>query len=167
VGDAHLAAAVYADGGLCGRNPSPHGGSWAFVYVDALENVLREASGFVTPAEAGLPYVTNNYTELLAVTMALEGLPAGWAGKVFTDSFVTYNRLLGSKSFKGIPPEFVARFRAAVDKLGPFIVGLLSGHPRPEDLEAGHNGGVAVSEFNVRCDELCCLEVERFKKRVK
>src|ERR1044072_235490 len=77
--------AVYTDGGVIGSNPSLIGGTWAFCYVKN-DLFVDARSGSVTPEVIGLAHVSNNFTELLAIIEALENLPAGWEGSLFTDS---------------------------------------------------------------------------------
>jgi len=150
---------VYADGGVCLKNPSPIGGSWAWLQV-AHDEVLREASGHVTPGQAGFPggTVSNNFTELLAAVLALEALPDGWCGTLYTDSQVTLYRLTGSRKFGGIPEPLRRRCQAQLARVGFVRVVLLGGHPSRKDLAAGYRrDGLPVSKFNVRADELCGL----------
>jgi hypothetical protein len=41
--------AVYADGGVCGKNPSETGGTYAWCHVDAAGNILRTGCGLMVP----------------------------------------------------------------------------------------------------------------------
>jgi ribonuclease HI len=159
-------AAVYADGGVIGPNPSAAGGTWAFCFVDAAGDRLWGASGHVTPAEIGLPAVTNNLTELLALLLALEPLPAGWAGRVFTDSLVTLRRFTpGGKKFAGIPADLVGRVIDARTRLGAYSLTLLGGHPNRAELAAGvRKDGLPVSAHNVWCDKRCGEEAAAFRR---
>ena len=154
---------LYVDGGIIGRNPSVIGGTWAFVAVSG-GGPIHEASGVVRPADVKLPVVTNNITELLAVTEALE-----WAAKpkenlhvgsviVFTDSFVTLCRLTRAKTkWGGVPHSIRDRFLAARRAI-PVVKGMLvEGHPTKEQLRVGMGPNGPASPYNVRCDQLCNL----------
>lgn len=151
---------VYTDGGVKGANPSEFGGSWAFVYV-RQNTVIHEDSGIVLPSDVGLPTVSNNVTELVAVLLALEQLPDHWGGAVFTDSLVTLRRFESmTAKVNGVPGFLVDRVRAVVARLD-YALNLLGGHPTKDDLNRGHrlknNGspGLPVSQFNVMVDKMC------------
>lgn len=154
---------VYADGGVIGPNPSKLGGTWAFVWV-ADEVETRRAAGVLLPADIGLDTVTNNMTEFAALLHAIEPLPDGWAGELFTDSIVTLRRFRSPRHAKmqGIPEAFTRRLVAAVDRLGRFKITLLAGHPTQEDLSRGSKKGTPVSHWNVLCDHLCGEEAKKF-----
>lgn len=148
-------AAVYADGGIVGRNPSKVGGTWAYCRCDAVGVRLDWRAGSVTPEEAGRAEVTNNFTELLAAVLALEGLPDGWAGTLYTDSQITAYRVGRERSkFAGIPEPLVARVAAVRARLGRYRVVLLGGHPSYAELAAGkRRDGLPCSWHNVFCDK--------------
>jgi ribonuclease HI len=152
-------AALYADGGCLGANPSPHGGSWAWVHVSAAGEVVAKWSGFVTPADVGLDRVSNNVTELIGLLHGLEALPEGWAGKAYTDSNVTrlrFDRPWQAK-FKGVPQDLIDRVRDAVERVADCEIVLLGGHPTKAELAAGVRAdGMPVSKWNVVCDAECC-----------
>jgi hypothetical protein len=120
-------------------------------------------SGSVTPLEVGLEVVTNNLTELIAVLHALEALPDGWQGHVYTDSLVTLRRFQAVRpKFTGIPLALQDRVRQVRARLGSYGLTLLAGHPSRQDLMRGHKpGGLPVSSHNKRCDELCKRESMR------
>lgn len=146
---------VYADGGVIRRNPSRLGGTWAWVHVRAEEEIAGGA-GFITPAEAGNPTVTNNYTEFLALLLALEAVPDGWAGRAFSDSQVTLRRFQGQGTNAGIPDGLWQRMRALRQRLGDFKLILLGGHPTVEELRCGmRRDGHPCSRWNVLCDQRC------------
>lgn len=154
--DPTTVAAVFSDGGIIRINPSPDGGAWAWCHVSAADDLVAEAVGLVTPADVGLPTVSNNLTELLGLLRGLEALPAGWEGPVYTDSHVTLCRFRpGAKKFNGIPAPLVERVRAAVARLGHLHLVLLAGHPSEKHLAAGAKKGRPVSRWNRHCDELC------------
>jgi len=150
---------VYSDGGVKGNNPSNRGGSWAFVYV-AEEKLTHSDSGIVKPTEIGLPNVSNNVTELVGLLLALEPLPDGWSGDVFTDSLVTLRRFDSmTAKMNGIPDFLANRVRAVVDRMN-YRLTLLAGHPTKEHLKAGFKikdsgNKYPVSRWNVLCDSLC------------
>lgn len=154
------ACRLYCDGGVIGRNPSPHGGTWAFYYLiggnDDDPTFLKQSS-LVTPDMAGLPMITNNYTELLAAVCGMEVLPGGWDGTIYTDSHVTLCRLVNpGAGMKGIPDDLQARLAACKARLGDFRCVLLDGHPTTAQLAAGKGKrGNPVSKWNVLCDKEC------------
>jgi ribonuclease HI len=152
--------AVYSDGGVVGGNPSRVGGTWAFVYATepAGGGRLFAASGHVAAAEvAPLPWVSNNLTEVVALVIALEQLPAGWAGPVYSDSLNAI-RAVGSYRDRPeyLPPAVWDRVPAARERLGILEFVLLGGHPTRAELAAGvRRDGKPVSVHNVHCDQLC------------
>lgn len=149
---------VYTDGGVCRVNPSPHGGTWCFVRVDADGFMADVTGGIVLPEALGVPAVTNNQTELLAAVLALESLPAGWGGTLCTDSQVTVYRLTREKPrFRGIPASLERRCRDARQRAGPgFRAVLVVGHPTRCQVANGQNRfGRPASRWNVLCDETC------------
>jgi ribonuclease HI len=146
---------VFCDGGVCVKNPSPHGGTWAWCHVTAAGEVAASASGTVTPAECGTPAVSNNQTEFLAALLALEALPAGWSGRVLSDSGVTIARFQGART-RGLSDAWVSRMDAALARLGTLEWVLLGGHPTRADLGKGfRSDGKPVSKWNVHCDREC------------
>jgi ribonuclease HI len=155
---------VYCDGGVIAVNPSPHGGTWAWLALGEADGRWRQESGLVLPWEP--PFgegkavmagpITNNQMELYAAVMALEAVPKGWAGILWTDSQVTLARLLGGCSFAGIHPSLKQR---ALDlrRGRKWTVKLVAGHPTRKELAAGtrERNGFPVSRWNVWCDEEC------------
>ncbi len=96
----------------------------------------------------------NNLAEVVALVHALEPLPAGWAGRVRTDSL---NAILAwaRPEFppKYVPADWWDRLLAARDRLGPLSWELLGGHPVRSELAAGvRRDGKPVSRWNVACD---------------
>jgi ribonuclease HI len=148
---------VYCDGGVIQVNPSPIGGTWAYVIVDQDGVEVRRAFGVVTPAEIGMPAVTNNFTEFFAALQAFYFLPKGWAGRLHTDSNVTRLRLIyPNAKMNGIPNPWQELLRYFRSHLGGFNVTLLDGHPTKAQLEKGvGKRGNPVSKWNVLCDKLC------------
>lgn len=154
-------AALYADGGVIGTNPSTLGGTWAYVLVDDDGQSLDEQSGIVTAAGAGVGAVTNNYTEFLALVLGMEALPEGWRGTIFSDSMISLGRLFRGWKMTGIPAPLVKRGGIALQRLDLVNVRhvLLDGHPTRAQLRAGvGKRGNPVSVWNVRCDTLCSAQ---------
>ena len=155
---------IFSDGGVLGRNPSTAGGTWAWCHVRDDE-IVRSASGIVTPDEIGLPTVTNNLTELLALLLAYESLPAedseGCVGH--TDSQVTMFRFRPKcKKYEGVPSALVNRVKAVVLRHQPKIV-LLGGHPSQAELRAGMGKrGLPCSKWNCWCDDACNKRAKAF-----
>jgi ribonuclease HI len=146
---------IFCDGGVVGRNPSIIGGTWAYCWVDKNGERVLKKSGVVTPSDIGLPAVTNNLTELLAVMKGLESVEEGWKGDVYTDSKVTLLRITTSKSFKGIPVSIINNI-LHLRRTRVYEAILLSGHPTKEHLAKGiGKRGTPVSVHNVWCDEQC------------
>lgn len=161
-----LPACVYTDGGVIGPNPSPQGGVWAYCWIDHQGQRSHRASGLVRPRGIGLPTVTNNVTELLAVLLALEGLPDDWSGIVHTDSFVTLSRFRrdrNSTSFKGIPESLVKR-TLRVRRKGQYGMRLVAGHPTSAELARGCKGNTPTSPHNVWCDRECGRRIAQFRQ---
>lgn len=149
---------IFCDGGVIGANPSPAGGTWAWVLVCG-GHVVRHCSGIVTPTAADLPTISNNLTELLAAVEALENIRShdrNWAGTIYTDSKVTLLRLTQtfSQAFAGIPRELRDRARAVATGKR-WKAKLVKGHPTAKHLKAGHWDGVMVSKWNCWCDKEC------------
>lgn len=149
--------ALYADGGVIGVNPSPLGGTWAWCTVDADGARVRWDAGVLTPAAVG-GAVTNNTTELLALVNGLEALPAGWVGAVYSDSWVSLQRVFLGAKLNNVPVWLVDRLQAIQrgGALAAMRYVLLDGHPTKAQLAAGvGKRGNPVSEHNVWCDLMC------------
>lgn len=150
--------ALYADGGVIRQNPSTIGGTWAWCMVDADGERIRHAVGWMTPAELGTPAVTNNQTELLALVLGLEALPAAFAGTVYSDSWVSLQRIFHAAKLNNLPQWLIERLQA-IQKSGALATMryvLLDGHPTRAQLEAGiGKRGNPVSTWNVWCDAQC------------
>lgn len=151
---------LYADGGVIQVNPSPIGGTWAFRIVQA-DVVICEESGVITPLEAGLPAVTNNLTEMLALVMGLRSLPIDWIGVVCSDSQITLGRVFGSYKWAGIPTWLHKLYQQSRNRLlfwEDITYIQLDGHPTRNQLAAGiGKRGHPVSIHNVACDKACQL----------
>lgn len=155
---------AYCDGGVCGRNPSTKGGSWAVVYVDCESgDVVAEKSGHFTPADMGLPEIENNLSETLGVMKALYHVPAGCTLRaVYGDNANSLRRARHPSAGKWakVPTLVRCQMRELRTRLNPQLV-LIGGHPTKADLDRGHRvnpdgtRGPDVSVYNVRADELC------------
>lgn len=148
---------VFADGGVVKVNPSPHGGTWAYCHVVGGERVV-EASGLLLPSDCGTDVVSNNQSEFFALLVALEAMPDGWSGTVYSDSGVTLQRFADPEAvkMKGIQDGWVQRLKAVRSRLGHLTFTLLGGHPNKKELEAGRRkDGKPVSPHNVWCDREC------------
>lgn len=151
------AIALYADGGVIGANPSPIGGTWAWCLVNASGQRVCEYSGTLL-ASPELPFVTNNVSELVALVNGLEALPHGWSGTVYSDSWVSLQRVFLAAKLKNVPDWLVDRLQTLQRsrKLATMSYVLLDGHPTKAQLAAGvGKRGAPVSEHNVFCDAEC------------
>jgi ribonuclease HI len=141
-----------------GRNPSAEGGTWCAILVtEDDQTMLVKAFGIVTPADVGMTLVENNLTELVAAVEALERLPDGWDGVLFSDSQNTIRRLTAKHpSFGGVPAELYARVTAQRKRFPKLKAVLLDGHPNAEHLIAGiGKRGYPVSRWNVAANDEC------------
>jgi hypothetical protein len=126
--------------------------------VSADGTRTRHAYGYVTPAELDAPAVTNNHTELLALVLGLEALPVGWAGTVYSDSWVSLQRVFLAAKLANVPPWLVERLQTLQKSgaLKQMTYTLLDGHPTRAELAAGiGKRGHMVSIHNVFVDDLC------------
>lgn len=152
------ATKIYCDGGVIGRNPSTVGGTWAYVLLEK-DVELYKASGSITPADIGLPVVTNNVTELFAAVKALEMVPDKWSGHLITDSQVTLRRLMAKRpSLKGVPKCLVDMLWTQRNRAGRLFVQLVKGHPTIAQLAAQPH---KYSRWNVLCDKMCGVAARR------
>ena len=148
--------ALYTDGGVIQVNPSPFGGTWAWTVVEHGQRI-RQDSGVLLPT-ADYPAITNNVTELYALVAGIESLPVDWVGIVFSDSWVSLQRLFLGAKLKNVPEWLVERLQVIRQsgRLSQMAYVLLDGHPTQAQLLAGKGKrGGPVSEFNVWCDEEC------------
>jgi ribonuclease HI len=153
--------AVYADGGVIQKNPSSVGGTWAWCGVDADGNRVIERGGVVP--SPGRP-ITNNHTEQIAITLALEAMPDGWSGVVYSDSMIALGRVFKGWRTKNLPANVARRSAEAVARMGRIETVLLQGHPTKADLErgVGQKRGYPVSIHNVWCDRRCQEEARKY-----
>lgn len=149
---------LFCDGGVVGANPSPFGGTYAWRRVEDGV-VIAEGARFISTADARVPAVTNNLTEMLALIKGLECLPADWQGTVLSDSQITLGRAFMGWKWNNIPAWVHHRFqtgRARLVHYDAFEHVLLAGHPTRAQLAAGvGRHGYRVSEHNVWCDKAC------------
>ncbi|MEO7716279.1 MAG: hypothetical protein ABIY70_08745 [Capsulimonas sp.] len=153
-------AALYSDGGVISKNPSPIGGTWAWCQVDASGERLLHASGVVRPfmsdGQGGRLPVTNNNTEMIALTRGLLSLPEGWSGTVYCDSKCALGWTFWGYKHENVPTPLIEKARAAVARLGKVETVLLDGHPTAAQIAAGTGKrGQPVSIHNKFCDEEC------------
>jgi hypothetical protein len=130
---------------------------------------VSEGAGCITPEEAGMRSISNNFSELLAAVRGMESLPAGWSGTIYTDSMITQRRIvkrgryLKRAKMNGIPEWLRDQTDAAKSRLGAFRVVLLAGHPTRKDLARGcREDGLPVSKWNVMCDRMCGVQAKNF-----
>jgi len=156
-----LVRALYCDGGVIQKNPSAIGGTWAWCGTDENGTRIVRRGGFV-PANGR--FITNNLTEYIAATLALEAMPEGWSGKLHSDSQITLGRLFWRWRNKNLPTNVYSRGMAAVERLGKVEPVLLQGHPTKADLACGigKKRGLPVSIHNVWCDHECGRQAQLF-----
>jgi ribonuclease HI len=157
-----MIVALYTDGGVIGRNPSTIGGTWAFCAVDESDNRVMQRSGVVFAT--AVRFITNNHTEQIAIVKALEAMPAGWSGKLYTDSWVALVRVFKNGKTRNLPRNIIDRTTAARQRLGEIEPVLLAGHPTKAELAGGVKGKLPVSQHNVWCDQQCRAEALKHKK---
>lgn len=172
---------IFCDGGVLLKNPSPHGGTFAACLIkgdDPESGVLcEEISGVVYPTKEN-PLITNNFTEMLALQMALEGfwsmvLKGEYQGDnpiIYSDSQITLERAFGNYPWAGIPDpmrQSVQAIVAAMRHSGEVKYVLVAGHPTRAQLAQGYkikkNGSRhPVSKWNKYCDEQCAALAKKF-----
>lgn len=162
--------AVFADGGVCGRNPSIIGGTigWVAVtdggspaYTNGIElggignkDLLVKSHSEFIPFE-NLP-VTNNHTEMLALISALEAMEDGWSGYAVSDSKITLGRIFENWKCENLPLDYIRRFVEVKNRLGILVPIHIDGHATKLQLATGiGKRGNSVSKWNVMCDYLC------------
>src|SRR5438105_1254682 len=97
----HTIVALYCDGGLAGpRNPAPEGGTWAWCATGPDGARIAQASGVLDAPPGGA--ISNNVAEFVAAVLALEAVPAGWHGTLYSDSRVTLRRLFEGATLTNI-----------------------------------------------------------------
>lgn len=148
--------ALYADGGVIGKNPSDFGGTFGWVAVDANDEIVTQGSGF---HQTEGQQTTNNHTELIAAIEALEAMAEGWSGTFYSDSKITLGRLFQGWRCKNVPVDYIIRFKCALARLGDVKGSHVDGHASKKHLEAGiGKRGNPVSKWNNFVDNLCNQE---------
>lgn len=156
--------AVYADGGVILKNPSSIGGTWAFCAVDVAGNHVIEQGGVVIGSNERP--ITNNITEQIAIVKALEAMPDGWSGTVYSDSQIALGRVFKGWRGKNLPSNVIERTQKAIKRMGRIKPVLLKGHPTQKQLKEGfaHKGRrtTPVSIHNVWCDKACTEQARNY-----
>jgi ribonuclease HI len=165
--DMSKVVSLYADGGCIKSNPSTIGGVWAWCAVDAQGNRVIERGGVVPATEARA--ITNNHMEQIAITLALEAMPDGWSGKVYSDSQIALGRVFKGWRIRNLPANVAKRSAAAVARLGRIEIVLLQGHPTKADLARGIGAkrGLPVSKHQVWCDKECGRQAKAFLEKLE
>jgi ribonuclease HI len=159
---------LYTDGGVISKNPSPYGGTWAWVLVKD-DQVLAHASGLLTPSMIEeYSTVTNNQSELYAILMGLKHLNYWDVVEVCSDSNVSLGRVFRWSSLSNIPKWMVTMLldqKGRFSKWKQFSYTLMDGHPTKAHLASGiGKRGHPVSRWNKLCDDLCRAEAENYWK---
>lgn len=157
---------IYVDGGCICSNPSPYGGTWAYVVVVDGKKVF-ELSEYVTPEDIGThKFVTNNQMELYAVIQAFQYMMSDDVITLLSDSEVTLGRVFKNYALNNIPFPLVYELERQKERLTNFKkikYVLLAGHPSRVSLKKGTDKkGRPVSIWNVLCDELCKQQAEKY-----
>lgn len=168
--------ALYTDGGVCLKNPSQYGVSWAFVAVDENDTEVARGSNRITTPDCGRYKASNNLAEMIAAVRALEYAADNAVGvriadtiTLFSDSELTLNRLFRRYSTRLLPNNVVTRGEAALSTLGKAGIlvepVLLAGHPTKKNLADGFKlkkgKSYPVSKWNVLVDGLCTEEAAK------
>lgn len=146
--------AIYTDGATIGNNPSKLGGAWAWCAVDIHNDMIANDSGIVYAPKTRI--VTNNQIEQIAIVKALEAMPEGWSGIIYSDSMIAMGRVF--KGFgknptnKNLPPNIIRRTLEAVARCGK----LTAIHVK------GHSGNI----YNEWCDEECSRLVRVARRNI-
>lgn len=152
--------ALYADGGVIGRNPSTIGGTYAYRILDDKGCVVEQGCRSISPSSMNMgASVTNNQTEMLAILEGIKHLPDDFDGTIYSDSNVTLGRLFRKWKWTNIPEWMKDIFKQETRRLINWkkVQGtLVQGHPTKDELEIGMgHKGYPVSEHNVWCDSAC------------
>ncbi len=149
---------LYVDGGVVQVNPSPIGGTYAWLLVDDGVRV-KGCAYFMSAETAKLPVVTNNQTEMMALIKGLSQLPNDWCGCIYSDSAITLGRAFSGWKWKNVPEWIQNRFFAQRLRFiywDRITYVQLDGHPTKAQLASGiGKRGNPVSIHNVWCDEAC------------
>jgi ribonuclease HI len=132
---------IYADAGCIRKNPSPYGVTWCWILVENDE--LLESSSGVTSR-----LTTNNQAEFYAILKALESMPNGWSGEVYSDSQIALN-WWGRRNFDQINiKQFKDRGLAASSRLGVLKFKHVKGHVNKSSRGTHHS-------WQQLCDDSC------------
>ena len=102
--------------------------------------------------------------ELAAIGHALELLPNGWSGTLYSDSDNALGRIFRGWRMKNVPTRFASWIMSHRARLGEIRTVLLAGHPTNEELRTGikykpQSDGTKkpcpVSKHNVWADRAC------------
>lgn len=163
-----MIAALYTDGGLIGRNPSPIGGTWCWCHVNESGKRIDSGKGILPANLDGIDVVTNNNSELWAIIQGLNTLPDGWNGLVYSDSQVALGWAFWEFRSKGIPEKIRAALAVQANRMGNCRGILLDGHPTRAQLAAGiGKNNNPVSLHNVFCDAECTALAVKFREDQK
>lgn len=163
---------LYTDGGVISKNPSPYGGTWAWVLVRDDQEIKRR-SGILDANRHVLGFdgclVTNNQSELFAIVDGLFYLPSGCGVfEICSDSSVSLGRVFRGSSFNNIPGWMqteLIRMKRKFPNWKDVSYTLLDGHPTKAHLASGvGKRGHPVSKWNKLCDDLCRAEAENYWK---
>ena len=149
---------LYATGGTIGANPSPAGGTWAYVLVDGADQEVGYQAGVLTPQAVGTTTISNQVSSFVAILAGLAALPAGWSGNVASPQEIALGRICRGYALTGIPPVLVQRGQRVLQRFDPDALHpvLLAGQPTQAQLHAGVGAhGKPVSEHQVTCQTLC------------
>ncbi len=157
---------LFTDGGIIHDGTpggSKIGGGYAYTLVDEQNQRVVEFAKVITPIEVGLPEVTNNLTELLALVRGMMAMPTRQPMVVYSDSWVSLQRVFINAKLNNVPAWLVRELRQVQDI---YLVGdyvkyvLLDGHPTQKHLAAGKGKrGQPVSEHN-RWADMACQNVQ-------
>ena len=174
---------LYCDGGVVKQNPSPFGGTWAWVAVEPRrisldgrevnsgDETIAEACGSLTPKQVGPEYtaISNNFMELFAAYKALkaiEQIDIPQPGVLWTDSEVTMHRLTNGRSFAGIPQWL--RLEVLSLRRRGWKIKLVAGHATRKELWEGQTEkGVPTSKWNNWCHNECEKEAKALLTKLK
>ena len=163
---------IYTDGGVWKQNPSPVGGACAYRIVVGAGEVLAADCLPIYPATVGVPAVSNNNTELLAIVMGMQKaldlkacglLDPGGSVRVCSDSIIALGWVFEGFSLRSVPRALQTALAQMQERRQSSTLvwshELLAGHPTDANLAAGYmtkrSGRYPVSEHNVWCDRQC------------
>lgn len=165
---------VFSDGGVVWStvtkiaSRSDVGGTWAYCFVNLAGERYEERSGVLLPAQGVGGTITNNVTELQALTLGVLAVPDGAVAHFHSDSNCSLRRVFDGAQLNGVPiwlVEQTLEARKKLARLHHLTWTLLDGHPGPEHLASGYGKrGNPVSEHNCFCDKACKLAWPQYLK---